>query len=172
MAFTFTVEDGTGLAAATSYVSETEADDYLIQNIQVFDTWDALTTTQKEYVLSWASRYLDQHAHWYGTKYVETSGLRWPREGVCDIDGFEIDNDVIPEQLKQATIELASYLMIEDISRSREQDGLERLRVDVIELYFNKDYRLPSIPNELKLIIKGLGYLKGGVGGSGRILRA
>ena len=172
MAFSFLVEDGTGLTLATSYMSVAEADDYIVQNTSIFDDWDLLDTDVREKVLSWSSRYLDQHARWNGTKTVETSGLRWPRTGVCDIDGIAIDANTIPEQLKEATAELASYLMTEDISRVRDQDGIERLRVDVIELYFNKNYRLPSIPPTLNLILTGLGVLIGSGGGAARILRA
>lgn len=172
MAFVFLVEDGTGLTEATSYVSVSDADDYMLQNTAIFDDWDLLDQDVKEKVLSWSSRYLDQHARWNGVKTVETSGLRWPRTGVCDIDGLPIGPNTIPYQLEDATVELASYLMIDDISRPRGQDGLDRLRVDVIELYFNSNYRFPSIPSSLNLILSGLGTLIGNSGGFGRIRRA
>lgn len=172
MAFTFVVEDGTGLPDANSYVTVEEADDYLIQNIHVFPTWDALDDEDKKYLLSWSSTYLDQKARWNGVKTYPNSGLRWPRTGVYDKDGFPIPSDVIPEQLKQATIEMARYLMQTDRSQDRSQDGLKEVQVDVIRLVFNENYRLPEIPNEINFILQGLGSVSGGQMAFAKIIRS
>ena len=171
MAFTFVVEDGTGLSTATSYMTLTEANDYIVQNIHAYETWECLDPTTQEYIIAWASRYMDQRARWNGYKTVEDSGLRWPRTGACDIDGNAIDANEVPRQLKEAAAELATYLMETDLSRIRDTDGLERLRVDVIEIYFNKDYRLPSVPSSINLILSGLGSLRGS-NNFARILRS
>lgn len=171
MAFTFTVEDGTGLAAATSYVSVADADDILIVNIHAYSSWNALTTTQKEYLLAWASRYLDAHADWYGTKTVETSGLRWPRTGVTDRDGIALSSTAIPKQLKVATAEMARYLISEDRSTERSQDAIKMLKADVVEIEFIEGYRLPQIPSHLTYLIDGLGILRGGKPNFAKITR-
>lgn len=170
MAFAFLVEDGSGLASANSYVSVEDADDYLVTNIHVFPIWDALTTENKQYLLAWASTYLDQRARWNGKKAVETSGLRFPRECLTDRDGNPIASDVVPVALKQATVEMARALIESDRSADRGQDGLERLRVDVIEIYFNADYRLPTVPKNINMILEGLGTVRSDTG-FGRILR-
>jgi hypothetical protein len=162
MAFTFLVEDGTGLSGATSYASVAEANSYLAQNIHVQPTWRSLATSQKEALLSWSSRYLDQRATWNGTKSVETSALRWPRTGVYDVDGNAIDSDVIPQALKSATIEMARYLIAQDRSDDRDQDALKELQVDVIRLVFDETYRLPEVPNEIQFILRGLGTIQAG----------
>lgn len=172
MPYTFTVEDGTGLSAANSYVSVTEANDYLIQNNFVFPTWDAIESGDKQKVLSWASRYLDQKARWNGEKTVKESGLRWPRKGVEDVDGEEIPEDVIPIQLKQATIEMARYLLDSDRSADRGQDGLKEIQVDVIKLVFDNSYRLPEVPNEINNILRGLGVIISGPNSFAKIRRA
>lgn len=172
MAYTFTVENGTGLAAANSYVSVTEATDYLIQNNFVFTTWDNLDTGDKQKLLSWASRYLDQKARWNGEKTVEDSGLRWPRKGVEDVDGIEIAEDEIPRQLKQATIEMTRYLMEGDRSADRGQDGLKEVQVDVIRLVFDTSYRLPEVPNEINNMLRGLGVIISGPNAFAKIRRA
>lgn len=163
MAFTFVVEDGTGIPAANSYVTVAEADDYLAANIHVAPTWNALTTLEKQSLLVWGSRYLDQRAIWNGTKTVESSGLRWPRTGVYDIDENLIPANTIPPALKYATIEMARYLITDDRSTERGQDGLKELQVDVIKLVFDASYRLTEVPNELQFILRGLGTI-----GSGR----
>jgi hypothetical protein len=164
MAFTFLVEDGTGLSAATSYVSVEDADDILTTNIHAGPIWTELEEADKERLLSWASRYLDDRATWYGYRAVETSSLRWPRSGVVDRDRVAIASNVIPRQLKIATAEMARYLIAEDRSTERGQDALLRLKADVIELEFAEGYRLPKVPEHMDYLIKGLGTISGGSG--------
>lgn len=174
MAFQFTVETGAVVPGANSYVTVQEADDYIVANIHAFTPWSALDDTQKEHLLAWASRYLDQRARWDGQPVSRESGraLRWPRIGVTDRDGTCVADDEIPVQLKEAVIEMARFLISDDRSGDRGQDGLERIKVDVIELVFNTAYRLPEIPNEIKIIIQGIGTLATGTQGFGKIKRA
>jgi hypothetical protein len=172
MAVSFVVEDGTGLDDATSYVSVAEANAYLAANIHKSSTWNALALPTRQALLVWASRYLDQRASWKGTKTVETSALRWPREGVYDVDDNLIESDVIPPALKQATIEMARYLITDDRSDERGQDGLKELQVDVVKLTFDTSYRLPEVPNEISFILRGLGTISAGRPTSARILKA
>jgi hypothetical protein len=172
MAFSFSVEDGSGVADATSYVSVQDADDILTVNIHAGPEWTAASNDDKERLLSWASRYLDERARWFGTKAVETSALRWPRSGVKDQDDIEISDDVIPRQLQIATAEMARYLLSDDRSVERDQDGLERLKADTIELEFADGYRLPAVPSHIGYLIKGLGTIGSGNGTTfARIIR-
>ena len=172
MAFTFIVEDGSVVTGANSYVSVEEADDYLVANIHVSATWSALSTDEKQYLLVWGTRYLDQRAVWNGYKTDETSPLRWPRTGVYDRDKVLIGINEIPQQLKEGVIEMARYLISDDRSVERGQDGLESLKVDVIELVFDKDYRLAEVPNELQYILQNLGYVRAGSSTFAKIKRA
>lgn len=164
MAFAFLVEDGTGLSTATSYVSVEDADDIIVMNIHASASWTTLTTAQKEYLLSWASRYLDERTRWYGSKSVETSALRFPRTGIVDRDGIAIAADAVPRQLKIATAEMARYLIEEDRSVERGQDALTRLKADVVELEFSEGYRLPKVPEHMAYLIQGLGSIGAGSG--------
>jgi hypothetical protein len=164
MAFTFVVEDGTGLSTATSYVSVEDADDIIAMNIHASQTWGALDTTDKEYLLSWASRYLDERTRWFGYRMSETSGLRWPRYGVVDRDGILLSDSAIPKQLKVATAEMARYLIEEDRTTERSQDALSRIKADVIELEFVEGYRLPQVPTHMGYLLLGLGSISSGNG--------
>lgn len=172
MSFTFVVEDGTGLSNSNSYVSVAEAETYLIQNIHVYPSWEALETSTKQAILAWSTRYLDQRARWNGVKTEEDSALRWPRTGVFNADGISIPSDEIPKQLKDATIEMARYLLEGDRAADRGQDGLKEVQVDVIRLVFNENYRLPEVPNEINQILKNLGYIMGGPNSFAKIRRA
>lgn len=156
MAFTFLVEDGTGLPDATSYVSVADADDILSVNPHIAEDWGALSETEKEQLLSWASRYLDMKAIWKGERAVETSALRWPRSGVVDRDEIELPDNEIPQQLRIATAEMARFLMLDDRASERSQDAISELKVDVVEIVFAKDYRLPPVPMVMHDLLKGL----------------
>lgn len=165
MAFAFSVETGSGLAAsANSYTSVAEADDILTMNIHTSANWAQLSNGDKERLLAWASRYLDERTRWFGYKTVEASPLRWPRTGITDRDGISIGSNVIPHQLKVATAEMARYLIDEDRSVERDQDSLKRLKADVVELEFVEGYKLPSVPSALKFLINGLGTIASGAG--------
>ena len=164
MAFTFVVEDGTGLATATSYVSVEDADDIITMNIHADVAWTALANSAKEKLLSWASLYLDARTRWFGVKATETSALRWPRSGVVDRDGEVLADDAIPRQLEIATAEMARYLSNEDPTAARDQDALTRIKADVIELEFVEGYRLPRVPENMSYLIKGLGSISSGGG--------
>lgn len=160
MAFTFVVESGSGLiTGANSYVSVSDASDIIATNIHADTAWVALSTADQEKLLAWATRYLDTKASWKGTKSVEDSPLRWPRTGVYDRDNVLIDSDVIPQQLKVATAEMARYLIAQDRTIERDQDGLVRLKADVVEIEFREGYTLPSVPDYMQDLITGLGYM-------------
>lgn len=95
----FLVEDGTGLAAATSYVSEAYADDYL------GSSW-AADTAAKEAALMAATEYVD--ARW-GTKFksyplVETQALEFPRTKLYNRYGVEIEDPLPDDFLKAVTL--------------------------------------------------------------------
>ena len=171
MAFVFTVEDGTGLSNATAYVSVADADDILITNIHN-DAWFALSETDKEKLLSWASKHLDRKVKWEGTKAVKTSALRWPRNNVVDIDGVEVEEDEIPQQLKEATAEMARFLVAKDRTVEQSRDGLKELIVDSVELVFDEKYRLPSVPSYINDLINGIGVVQSARRGFSKIVRS
>lgn len=101
---TITVEDGSNVAGANSYVSLVDArallDDYG-QNLDVDDTI-------AEQQLLTASRYVDAfRARFQGLKTTSTQSMQWPRSPVI-IDGSSIDNDTIPQDLIDAQV-FAAY---------------------------------------------------------------
>lgn len=105
MAFTFLVEDGTGLAASNSYVSESDADDY--HDGRGHTDWDALTTAVKEAALVRATDYIDKRfgRRFRGSKSTKDQALEWPRFEAMDNDGFLFDD--VPRQLVKACAEYA-----------------------------------------------------------------
>lgn len=144
MAVTLVVEDGTGLSTANSYLTAVEADALLCVNPVMYATWTALTPTEMDTYLVWASNYIDTYVQWKGYKTVETSGLRWPRECVVDCDGILIASDAIPNQVKIAVAQLAIFLTASESAQSGGNSsaapaGIKRVKADVVEVeYFGE----------------------------------
>jgi len=74
-----TVEDGTGLAAADSYVSIAAA---LTYHAAMGNTaWAAATEAAQEIALRRAAQYLDTNYRFRGERLTTTQALEWPRVG-------------------------------------------------------------------------------------------
>lgn len=100
---TITVEDGSIVAGANSYVSLAEARAYATARAKPLPTDD----TALEALLILSVDYLEaQRARYQGSKVDATQELQFPREGVY-IDGVPLDATAIPSILKQAQIRLA-----------------------------------------------------------------
>lgn len=171
MTFAIVVEDGTGLPNANSYVSASDADDILVTNIHNTD-WFALDQPTKEKLLAWATRLLNSKAVWFGKKTYPTSALPWPRDCITTRDSYpdKIPNNSIPHQLKEATAEMARFLVEADRTTEQDRDGFERLWVDVIKIQFDPKYRLPQLPPIIWQILSELGYFSSATGAA-RIIR-
>lgn len=172
MAFTFLVEDGTGLTGANSYVSVAAADDYFVVDTNFSATWTAYSTPQKQYALAWASRVLDQKVVWQGAKAVADSGLRWPRQGTHDRDGNAIDDDVVPIQVVQATLEMVKVVAAGDPTTGQNIEYLKEIRVDVIELIWQDHAGQPNLPALINEILYPLGSINVGGPRFARILKS
>jgi hypothetical protein len=107
-----------------------------------------------------------------GSTWPWLQSMRWPRLGVFDVDNNPIPPNVIPYQLKQACMEMARYLIAQDRSLERPQDGLKELKVDVITLVFQPGYTLPIVPGEIGYIIRNLGTIGSGRTNFAKIVRA
>lgn len=179
MAFVFTVEDGTGLSTANSYVGISEALDLLYPDTARHTSLDGASSAEQESALALATTYLDTNFTWEGKKYVSTSALRWPRTGACDRDGIAIGNSTIPTKLKYCTALVASLIIadklnVTDSATSTQDFPLSSIKIDVISL----DYAVPDtefvqgkdvIPSEVTKTLIGLGSPSGGSSAFGRI---
>lgn len=162
-----TLDASIGGAAANSYADETYGDDYHDSRLFVTD-WTGASTAIKEAALVWATRLLDTHFEWLGGKYTLTQALRWPRFGALDRDGELIDSAELPTSLQNAVSELARLLIIGDRTIESGTEGLSKLKVDVIELTFDKLDRTGTIPDEVYQMVSHLGRLKQAAATGGR----
>lgn len=162
------VEDGTGLIGANSYITAAEALAILDVKPTQLAAFTALSAAEQDNYLIWASDWLDDYMDWKGYKTVETSGLRWPRCGVYDRDSILISDNVIPEQLKQAVAETATWLINNDAAASGGQssnlpEGIKRVKADVVEVEFfdggSADSQSGSdlLPVNIRFLLRSLG---------------
>lgn len=164
MAFIFVVEDGSADPDANSYADQDFAIDYITSNVNQGEAFLAADDETQQYHLVRASRYLDQTVVWYGKRVDRESGLRWPRAGVYDQDGFEIPDDEIPIDLQYATCELATYLANgDDYTNPQGIQGFKQIEVDVINLRMNDDYVRQSIPTTIIDMVSALGAVQSGI---------
>lgn len=99
---TVTVEDGTGVAGANSYISLADAKTYAKdRGITLVDD-----DVKLEQYMNKAVDYLESlRSDYKGAKAVSTNALQWPRTGVT-IDRVVIASTTIPNELKYAQVEL------------------------------------------------------------------
>lgn len=155
MAFAF--DTTVGGAAATSYVTVVEADDYYEIDRVFAASWAALTATDKQYRLAWASRILDQRVIWKGTKATALQGMDWPRIGTFDNEGVVIQQSEIPVQLKHAVLEFVKYTTTNDPTVDRGVDYVRRITLDVLEIEYQEGTSQSSYPPILNSLLRSIG---------------
>jgi hypothetical protein len=172
MAFVFTVETGSIVAGANSYVSVAEADDYYVIDSNFGAVWTAYTTEKKQSLLAWATRILDQKCSFSGYQSGDSQPLRWPRTRVRDRDGVAIAVDAIPTQLKAAVLELLKYILQNDPTTSAEVEHLRVVTVDVITLEYQEGTSQSKVPGIINQVLYGLGTYLSGNRGFGKISKS
>ena len=130
-----TVETGTGLADAETYISTSDADTYHAARGNA--AWAALSAESKEAALRRATDYMGQayRLRWAGQRATSTQALDWPRTGAV-VDGFTLASDLVPAAVSRACADLALRASAEDLSPDLER-GIKRERVDVIETEYD-----------------------------------
>ena len=131
-----------GGVSANAYCTVAEADSYHEGRLHVED-WTGAGDTNKQAAIVWATLLLDTQMDWDGFKTSTSQALRWPRSGVVDEEGYNVDPDTIPQFLINATAEMARLLIIEDRTAEQSGDEYEEIRVGPITLkmrQINKKY--------------------------------
>lgn len=167
MAITITVEDGTGLAGANSYLSTADADTYHANRGR--SSWASLEADAKAAALVKAAEFIDAAYNWIGSKKAKTQGLKWPRiQGLdcsgnpvllVDSDGFDID--AVPQAVVNACAEAAFLSLSEDLFQDADPLGkIIRKKTDVLETEYQPDTpttkpAAPTIFGALNAMLKG-----------------
>jgi len=153
-----TVEDGTGLSAAESYISVADADTRHTNNGSTL--WPgSLTTAEKEQALRRATIYMEQayRLRWKGTRLLRAQALSWPRYGAI-VDGWDIDSNVVPSDVANVCADLALKAAAGDLALDLER-GIKREKVGPLETEYDtfspQAKRYPSIDMALGPYLKG-----------------
>lgn len=133
-----------GASNANSYITLAEGDAYNNQHLQAA-IWQAADTFTKEAAIRQATAMLDRYVRWVGGRSSFTQALAWPRNGVVYTDtwsfewgqtlsGNPIPGDIIPQWLKDATAELARYLIANPEREGGALSGVKSVRVAEVSL--------------------------------------
>jgi hypothetical protein len=109
------IEDGSGVAGATSYVTLTEARAYAAARGLTLPSGDPAL----EQLLTKGTDYLEGlRGRFKGNKANGSGYLQWPRTNAdgtgIDVDGYTVDPTTIPSELKLAQCQLAVELQTQD----------------------------------------------------------
>jgi len=96
-------------ASANSYISQTDASKYFAGAIHA-DAWVNAEGDDKDKALITATRMIDREI-WAGAKTSASQDLAFPRTGVYDRDGVALADDAIPQDILDATCEIALALL-------------------------------------------------------------
>ena len=152
-----------GTIDANSYATLEEADAY--HETRLHNTeWTAATEDERKTALIWATRVLDRQVDWIGRRWglYDAQALEWPRSGAYDSNGFYIDYQIIPRQVKDAQAELAWLFLREDRTASRSDSptaGIKGMKVGPISLTFDPVDRKHTIPDSVVRLLQGLSLI-------------
>ena len=98
---TITLEDGTGVTGANSYITTAQADTYHDNHGNTDWTTDADTKTSSCIRgAAWVDNYF--LGQWKGAKSSSSQPMQWPRQNVTDEDGESVGSGTIPQRIKDA----------------------------------------------------------------------
>lgn len=86
---------------------------------------------------------------WTGAPATATQALPWPRSGMYDRNGNAIATNVIPQELKDATAELARQFRVGDRTVDSEVavQGVTSVRAGSVAVTFKDQIELQTIPS-------------------------
>lgn len=146
-----TIDATVGGASANSFCELVEAQAFLDGKLPSPTAWDAAATDTKNRALVSATRWLCRLS-WIGRRVDTTQALEWPRQDATDPDdpdGFDFDTDEVPQDVKDATAELAALMVAAgttDLALGDSTVGIKSKQVDVLKTeYFEPFLRADGL---------------------------
>ena len=169
MAVVVTVETGSLVENANSYVSIATIDAWVLTNPH--DTsWESLTEAQKNGYAVMACRVLNEQMDWDGRQINSDQALDLPRSGLTDKNGNYIDNDEIPVEVQNAQSEFARLLVITDSTGDSDLAGLSELSIGPIKMKADNSSTPSVLPDAVWQMVRAFGKKSIQKGGS-RVIR-
>jgi len=148
-----------GAADANSYCSRDDADTYHSARLHN-STWTSASDDTKDVALVMATWLLDNDFVWAGLISSTTQALRWPRSGITDQDNIYIDDDTIPDFLRDATAELAMWLIASDRLAEADTAGFSQIKIGSLFAIIDKNDRNERIPDIVRSMVSYYGEVK------------
>ena len=144
----------------------------LTTDVPAYEGIIRVTASEKEAALTWATTLLDQMMVWEGTKRTVEQRLRWPRSGVINADGHNIDYDTIPEILEIATAEFALSLLESNKFKlpAALGQGVSEVVLGPFRAKIDSNATEPVIPPGVLSLLSYLGSLESAAQGNTRIV--
>ena len=125
-------------ANSNSYVTLIEANEYMETRLHS-QVWNDANEDDKNRALVMATRRLG-YEKYYGDRETTTQKLVFARVNLDYLDGILLDG-IIPEQLKEAQMELALHLLETDMSKiGTDTSSLKKESVSVGSITTNKEF--------------------------------
>ncbi len=145
-----------GAEDANSYVTLAEADAYFEDRMHS-SAWDS---ADQDPLLISASQMLDWYMNWKGNKATSIQFMKWPRTGAIRPDGTVVDDDVIPNEVKIATYELALVSIDADRMEDDPLAGIGQLRAGSLMIKAGAEKpnqtNAKAVPNQIYRILSDL----------------
>lgn len=140
-----------GGAASNSYLTLMRATDLWAETPHADDFLSDFSINRRQLLVQ-ATRLIDRHLSFIGSKATTGQALAWPRSGVSDQStGVAISSSVIPLFVELATAEWAVILQNESAHENAIAPGLTRLRTPSYEMEFGGSGKrtIPSVVADL-----------------------
>ena len=150
------------LSGANCYVSLDEANAYFDYRLYS-DSWTESTSGTQIQALVTATNDIDIFYEFYGSETYEGQSLDWPRDGVTDCEGNEIDSESIPEEVKDATCEHALYILNQNIEANQANlnKGIKSATVDKLKVEYHggasASSQIEKTSDKVRALLKCLG---------------
>ncbi len=157
----FVVEDGTGLANATSYTTTAFANEYFADR-QIGRWTEQACEEEQQVALILATDYLDLKYRYRGSqKEPDVQALSWPRVGVLSRSGeFIVDPDSVPVRIQKATCEIALVGLDQNVFPSALKTSPEVLSTSKRARGLGVTQTFKQVVDNSPVLRKALGYIR------------
>lgn len=136
-----------------SYIDATEADAYFADRLNSSE-WDAALAHDKDKALIQATQVID-FKNYLGSKTSSAQALKFPRSGLTD-DGYAVDSATVPQKVKDATCELAIYLLQSDYTEPDDLSEFDSVKIGPLEIQTKNGGRAANGGKQMPPFVKSL----------------
>jgi len=142
---------------ANSYIDETDALAFIADMPTTTDITAFIASTEKDQLLMRATRRVDMFMY-LGDVSDDTQLLKFPRTSLFNANGALLPSDAIPLEVEKATIEIALFMLENDINATNENLNYDSATVGSVSVKFKST----QVANPLNLMLTPYikGYLK------------